>query len=143
MDANTLRKEYTCRLCDRFHGKDIVMAEDGFFYHRECMSAHIKKAKNLVITPKTINCLIEKLSGDRNSDLGASKTGDEQSGGESSCKDAALGAGDLKARRGYNTYFGCNKATKNQSLGFELLVEAANEGSGKLAAAFLCSDGSP
>lgn len=131
MDPDTLRKDFTCRLCGRLPGTDIVMAEDGFFYHRECMSAHSEKTKNF-ISPKTIKCLIEKLSDDGTSDLGASQINDEKSGGESSCNDAAdLSAADLLAQRGYNTYFGCNNTTKNQSLGIELLLKAANEGSGK------------
>lgn len=147
MDANTVVNNLTivCMLCDRTPRKDIIMAEDGFFYHRACMRFHIERieAENgcsdiiispvtkekigtTLITPKTITSLIGKLSDIETSD-------DDRSKGVSSCKNAArLNEGDLLAKQGYNTFFGLHDVTKNQRLGFELLVEAASEnGSGE------------
>jgi len=139
-------KEYTCSLCGRLPNTDIVFAEDGLCYHRKCMHAYIHTTKvdcediiispvtkkNIgctLITPKTILCLTKKLSDDKSSDLCASQIEDEISEGE---EVADMSAGDLLARRACGIYFGCNNKTKNQSLGFELLVEAASEGdSGK------------
>mmetsp|Transcript_27884 Transcript_27884/g.47373 ORF Transcript_27884/g.47373 Transcript_27884/m.47373 type:complete len:224 (+) Transcript_27884:1285-1956(+) len=150
MDAYALMKEYTCSLCGRLPNTDIVFAEDGLCYHRKCMHAYILMTKvdcediiispvtkkNIgctLITPKTIKCLIEKLSDDKSSDLcaSASQIEDEISEGD---EVADLSAGDLLARRGLDIYFGCNNKTKNQSIGFELLVEAASEGGSAFAA---------
>ena len=146
MDAYALMKEYTCRLCGRLPNTDIVFAEDGLCYHRKCMYAYIHTTKvdcediiispvtkkNIgctLITPKTIICLTKKLSDDKSSDLCASQIEDEISEGE---EVADLSDGDLLARRGLDIYFGCNNKAKNQTIGFELLVEAASEGdSGK------------
>ena len=88
MNADTLMKEYVCRLCGRVPITDIVMTEDGFCYHRKCN----EKTKNesgseemifspvtkkqiggTLITPKTITCLIGKLRDDETSDLGTSR----------------------------------------------------------------------
>ena len=147
MDAHTLMKEYTCRLCGRLPSvdADIVFAEDGFCYDRKCMLAYIETTSTedivispvtnasigiTLITPKPIKCLIEKLCvGDSDDSCASSQTDDGISEVEEAGK---LSDGDMLARKGYDIYFGCSNNTKNQSLGFELLVEAASVGgSGK------------
>lgn len=150
MDAYTLMKEYACRLCGRLPSADadIVLAEDGFFYDRACMNAYIKMTKvgyddtiispvtnesigSTLITPKTIKSLIRKLIDDESNGFGESQNEDVIS----EVKESNLSDGDLLARRALDIYFGRNNNTKNQALGYELLVEAACDGgSGKLCA---------
>ena len=148
MDAHTLMKEYTCRLCGRLPSvdADIVFAEDGFCYDRKCMMAYIEttSTEDIVISPvtnesigitlfspKPIKCLIEKLCVGGSEDSCASQTETHDGISEVEDKDK-MSDGDLLARKGYDIYFGCSNNTKNQNLGFELLVEAASVGgSGK------------
>ena len=83
-----------------------------------------------LITPKTIKCLIGKLIDDESNDWCESQNDDEISEVKEVIDN--LSDGDMLARRGCDIYFGRNNNIKNEILGFEQLVEAACDGSGKL-----------
>ena len=155
MDNHVLIQRFRCRLCGRSSTARIVVAEDGFCYHNNCIFAHVqlsrvssgciispvtkKQIGSTHVVPKTINCLIGKLNDTETHVFCDSSIADVMSRVDIRATEEInkVNAGDCLARKGYETYFGCNNEQKNRSLGFELLVEAATDyGSGRSIASF-------
>ncbi|KAL7542570.1 hypothetical protein ACHAXR_011898 [Thalassiosira sp. AJA248-18] len=180
MDPTSLAKKYVCQVCGVLPTEGPYVAEDGHFYHENCIRT-IFAGEGDVISPATKErmgkklifavtgqCIIEKLlaTGGVDRNLIGGDSDDATAVGRETYDKAQGGSAEHMARLGRMYLYGdtegiecseaegykwCEKAAdsgntdgmayqgiclvhgygvdKNRNEGFELLVEAANEGS--------------